>query len=123
LDHFLIFRNLTNLELGLDIEVDADDDDTEYVPRDWYYQNFIKRLEVTEKISKRCPSIQRCEWNQYYLGDDGGFGYHTFVVVEENMASERVRVVKPVVQWWMADYVGKEGLQLPNDMVKEEFLL
>jgi hypothetical protein len=43
--------------------------------------------------------------------------------MEETRALGKVRVVKLVVQWWMADYVREGGLQLLDDMVKEEFQL
>jgi hypothetical protein len=104
--------------LGLDLEVVAND--TEYVGHeDWFCRSLFRRLKVTEKISKYCPKIQRYEWTQHELSQ--GCGVHPFDVVEENTALENVRVAKPVVQWWMADYGSKEGPQLPGDMVKEEF--
>jgi hypothetical protein len=105
--------------LALDLEVAAND--TVYAGhRDWFCRSLFRRLKVTEEISNICPNLQRCEWTQRELNGEGGCGIHSFVIVEENRASEKVRVVKPVVQWWMTDYVSEEGLQLPDGMVKEE---
>ena len=63
-----------------------------------------------------CPVLQRCEWLQLGIDSEGNDLDHNFVILEE----EGNRVVKAVMQSWMAEhYRDRHGGPLPNDMVKE----
>jgi hypothetical protein len=86
----------------------------------WYLRCFYRRFHATQEIAKRCSQLQRCEWIQHTIDSEGNDADHNFVVVEDARQSEKVRVVKPVRQWWMVKrYEHRHGGDLPKDMVKE----
>jgi hypothetical protein len=63
-----------------------------------------------------CLRLQRCGWLQLGIDSQGNDQNHDFVILED----AGIRVVKPVMQWWMAKtYKHMHGGPLPDDMVKE----
>jgi hypothetical protein len=110
------FRHLTHLTLSLDFEKAADDSLDEDHDFAWYRRCFFRRFSATEKIAKVCPLLQRCGWIQLQIDSEGNDQRHDFVILEDAGR----RVVKPVMQWWMAKhYKHRHGGPLPDDMVKE----
>lgn len=101
----------------MDLEIAANDTLNKDHDMDWYCRCLLRRLKVTKQISKKRPQIQRFKWTQLGIDSEGNSETHSFVVVEEFRASEKVRVVKPVKQWWMANFRSGYGLELPNNMV------
>jgi hypothetical protein len=115
-----LFPDLTHLELSRDLEIGANDQLDEDHDMAWYRRCFYRRFHASEQIFASCPRLQRCRWKQQPIDSEGNENYHNFVVVEDVRGSEKLRVVKPVMQWWMADhYKDEHGGDLPEDMVKE----
>jgi hypothetical protein len=86
----------------------------------WYRRCFYRRLHATEQIVKSCLALTRCEWLQYCIDSEGNDDWHQFVVVEEREGAQSIRVVKPIMQWWMVEHFkGLHMGDLPSDMVKE----
>ncbi|KIM90817.1 hypothetical protein PILCRDRAFT_1065 [Piloderma croceum F 1598] len=110
------FRDLTHLTLSLDFEIAADDSLDEDHDFAWYRRCFFRRFRAAEEIAKVCPKLQRCNWIQLNIDSKCNDQEHEFVIREE----AGHRVVKPVMQWWMANhYKKRHGGPLPDDMVKE----
>jgi hypothetical protein len=104
------------LTLSLDFEIAVDDSLDEDHDFAWYRRCFFRRFRAAEDIAKVCPGLQRCSWVQLGIDSEGNDQDHEFVILEEDGS----RIMKPVVQWWMAKhYEYRHGGPLPDDMVKE----
>jgi hypothetical protein len=100
----------------LDFEIAADDSLNEDHDLAWYRRCFFRRFRAAEEIAKACPGLQRCNWIQLKIDSEGNDQEHAFVIQEEVGS----RVVKPIMQWWMAKpYKNRLRGPLPDDMVKE----
>ena len=111
-----MFHNLVYLKLSLDFEIGADDLLYEDHDIAWYRRCFFRRFRATEDIAKVCLGLRRCNWVQLGIDSEGNDQEYGFVILEE----AENRVVKPVMQWWMAKhYEDRHGGPLPEDMVRE----
>jgi hypothetical protein len=120
-EYLAMFPHLTHLELGWDLEIGANDRLDEEHDIAWYRRCFYRRFHATERIFTNCPRLQRCRWKQQPIDITGNEIYYNFVAVEDVRGLEKLRVVKPVMQWWMADhYKDEHGGDLPEDMVEEK---
>ena len=104
------------MKLSLDFEIAVYDSLDEDHNIAWYRRCFFRRFDAAKALAKVCPGLQRCEWRQLGIDSEGNDLDHNFVILEE----AGNRVVKPVMQCWMAKhYEDSRGGPLPDDMVKE----
>ena len=107
---------LKHLNLGLDLETSAGDplrNDHNFA---WYRRCFLRRYGVSEKIVAMCPLLEQCEWTHLMIDSEGNDQQHDFAIREE----AGNRVVRPMMQWWMADqYKSEHGGTLPDLLMPE----
>ena len=93
-----LFHDLTHLTLSLDFKIAANDTFCTDHNQPWYRHCFLCRFDTSEDIAKVCPGLQHCGWLQLRVNSEGNDNQHDFVILE----AEGNRVIKPVMQWWMA---------------------
>jgi hypothetical protein len=115
------FPNLTHLALSLNLEEAAADMLVKDHNVNWYGRCFFRRWRKSEEIAKKCPKLQRIEWLQLEIDSEGNANTHAFVIAGRLEDSEDLRIVKPVLQWWMFKRFYKGSPAMPDvaDMVDE----
>lgn len=104
--------------MSLDFEISVNDSLDANCDKAWYRRCFLRRYIASEKIAAVCPALKRCEWTQLRIDSEENDEQHAFVVREEAGG----RIVRPVVQWWMAnDFRDEHGGPLPDVMMKENW--
>jgi hypothetical protein len=118
-DHLALFPNLTHLSLSRDFETIANDQMFSDWDFEWCRRCFYRRFHATERILARCPRLTRCSWRQQPINNTEGHDYHYFLIMEDARGADIVRVVKPVIQWWMSDHI-VDGGDLPEGIAEKK---
>lgn len=118
-------RNITDLTLSHDFEVQARDALICNYDFARYVRSYERRLKATEKVASVCAKLQRCCWIQTD-GNQFSSMEHPFVIFDRQaLNGESSRVVRGVKQCWMGRNYCRRGApvvkckleNLPGDII------
>jgi hypothetical protein len=93
-------RNLTDLTLSSDFEVESNDTFISDYNFAWIVRSYKRRLKATQELLSACEKLERCCWIQVHF-DQRNDLKHVFIVEERVLDGKKTKVVRGLKQEWM----------------------